>query len=134
MEQQKIWAIGGGKGGVGRSILTLTLGLWLAKFRKKVVVVDADLGGANLNILLGIRYPSVTLWDFITKKVKKIDDILIDTPHENLSLICGSDDILGLSNPKYTQRMRLLNHLSTLSNRVTSWTSGSFTILNSMRV
>jgi len=125
-----MWAIGGGKGGVGRSVLTLTLGFWLAKFRKKVIVVDADLGGANLNILLGIRYPSVTLWDFINKKVARINDVLIDTPYENLSLICGADDMLGLANPKYTQRKRFLNHLNTLSADFILFDLGSGTSFN----
>jgi len=114
MVQHKMWAIGGGKGGVGKSVLTLALSIWLAKLGRKVIVVDADLGGANLHILLGIRYPSVTLQDFIGRKVDRLDDVLIDTPHKNLKLICGADDILELSNPKYTQKMRLLNQLNNL--------------------
>ncbi|MEW6326678.1 MAG: P-loop NTPase [Thermodesulfobacteriota bacterium] len=114
MVQHKMWAIGGGKGGVGKSVLTLALSIWLAKLGRKVIVVDADLGGANLHILLGIRYPSVTLQDFISKKADKLDDVLIDTPHENLKLICGADDMLSLANPKYTQKIRLLNQLNNL--------------------
>ncbi|MDY7033491.1 MAG: P-loop NTPase [Thermodesulfobacteriota bacterium] len=114
MIERKMWAVGGGKGGVGKSVLTLSLGLWLANLDKKVIVVDADLGGANLNILLGIRYPNVTLESFVNREVENLDDVLIDTPHENLSLICGADDILGLANPKYTQKLRLLRHLNNL--------------------
>lgn len=115
MIQRKMWAIGGGKGGIGKSILTISLGIWLAKLNKKVIVVDADLGGADLNILLGIRYPSATLEDFINRKVDRLDDILIDTPLENMKLICGANDMLGIANPKYTQKMRLLRHLNNLS-------------------
>ena len=110
-----MWAVGGGKGGIGKSVITLSLGLWLANLGKKVIVVDADLGGANLNILLGIRYPNVTLENFVNRDVETLDEVLMDTPHENLRLICGADDILGLANPKYTQKLRLLRHLNNLS-------------------
>ncbi len=112
--QHKMWAVGGGKGGVGKSVLTLALAIWLAKLGKKVIIVDADLGGANLHTLLGIRYPGVTLADFINRKANTLDEVLLDTPHENLKLISGADDILGLANPKFTQKTRLLNHLNAL--------------------
>jgi flagellar biosynthesis protein FlhG len=112
--KNKLWAIGGGKGGVGKSIVTLMIGVSLAKLGNKVVVVDADMGGSNLHTLVGIRYPKYTLADFINKKVETIDEVLMNTPIENMSIICGADDILGMANPKYTQKTRLLNHLKRL--------------------
>ena len=46
MEQQaKLWAVGGGKGGVGKSFLTTNIGVLLAKEGKRVVLMDLDLGG-----------------------------------------------------------------------------------------
>ncbi len=112
--KNKFWAIGGGKGGVGKSIVTLMIGASLAKLGNKVVLVDADLGGSNLHTLVGIRYPKNTLVDFINKKVETIDEVIMDTPVENMKIICGADDILGMANPKYTQKTRLLNHLKKL--------------------
>ncbi len=112
--KNKLWAIGGGKGGVGKSITTVLLGTMLARQGKKVVLVDADLGGSNLHTLLGIRYPSYTLADFIQRKVEDIEHIMMETPIDNLSIICGADDILGLANPKSTQKTRLFNHLKNL--------------------
>ena len=112
--KNKLWAIGGGKGGVGKSITTVLLGTMLARQGKKVVLVDADLGGSNLHTLLGIRYPSYTLADFIQRKVEDIGHVLMETPIENLTIICGADDILGLANPKNTQKTRLFNHLKKL--------------------
>jgi len=111
---EKLWAVGGGKGGVGKSIVTLMLGTSLARLGKKVIMVDADLGGSNLHTLAGIRYPLYTLADFIKHNVERMEDILLPTPVENLSLICGADDILGLANPKSTQKTRLFNHLKRL--------------------
>ncbi|MBC8414058.1 MAG: P-loop NTPase [Nitrospira sp.] len=110
----KFWAIGGGKGGVGKSIVSIMLGSALAAQGKKVVLVDADLGGSNLHTLVGIRYPLYTLADFISRKVDNIEDVVMDTPVANLKLICGADDILGIANPKSTQKARLFNNLKRL--------------------
>ncbi len=109
---KKIWAVGGGKGGVGKSVTTVMLGTMLAKKGKKVVLIDADLGGSNLHTFMGIRYPAYTLADFMQRRVNDISHTIMETPVENLSLICGADDILGLANPKYSQKMRLFNHIN----------------------
>jgi hypothetical protein len=45
--RRQIWSVGGGKGGIGKSLLTASLGWQLARMGKRVVLVDADLGGAN---------------------------------------------------------------------------------------
>ena len=63
----RIWAIGGGKGGVGKSVLAANLGVVLAKRRQRVIVVDADLGGANLHTLFGMPDPELTLSDYIDR-------------------------------------------------------------------
>jgi flagellar biosynthesis protein FlhG len=107
----KFWAIGGGKGGVGKSVVTVMLGTALARLGKKVVLVDADLGGSNLHTLVGIRYPRYTLVDFLKKNVLSMDDVLLDTPVENMKIICGADDILGVANPKHAQKIKIFNHL-----------------------
>ncbi|MBI5740473.1 MAG: P-loop NTPase [Nitrospirae bacterium] len=112
--KNKLWAVGGGKGGVGKSIVTLMTGVSLARLGNKVILVDADLGGSNLHTLVGIRYPKYTLADFISKKVETINEVILSTPIENMNIICGADDILGMANPKYTQKTRLLNHLKKL--------------------
>jgi flagellar biosynthesis protein FlhG len=112
--RNKMWAVGGGKGGVGKSVVTLMLGVSLAKLGRKVILVDADLGGSNLHTFTGIRYPQYSLADFIAKRVDHIEQVVVDTPVQNLRLICGADDILGIANPKSTQKMRLFNHLKKL--------------------
>ncbi len=112
--RDKMWAVGGGKGGVGKSVVTLMLGASLARLGRKVIIIDADLGGSNLHTFAGIRYPEYTLADFIAKRVDSIEQLVVNTPVENLKLICGADDILGVANPKYTQKTRLFNHLKKL--------------------
>ena len=111
---KKMWSIGGGKGGTGKSFVTLSLGIRLAKMGRKVVIIDADLGGANQHTLLGIRYPQYTLNDFIKRRVANLNEVCIETSIPNLKLISGGDDILYLSNPKFTQKTRILKHLNKL--------------------
>ena len=96
--RQKLWSIGGGKGGIGKSIFTLGLGISLARLGYKIIVVDADLGGANLHTLMGVRYPPHTMEDFLLRRVQRLEDIIIETGVKNIGLICGADDILGSAN------------------------------------
>jgi flagellar biosynthesis protein FlhG len=111
---KKLWSIGGGKGGIGKSIFTLGLGITLAHMGKRVILIDADLGGANLHTLMGVRYPAFSLEDFILKRVDRLEDIVLETQIEGIGLICGADDILGAANPKFAQKIRLLNQLEVL--------------------
>jgi len=112
--KRQLWAVGGGKGGVGKSLTTLLLGVTLTRWGKKVVIVDADLGGSNIHILAGISSPPYTLADFMERRIENIGDIALDTPVKNLRVICGADDILGMANPKSAQTTRLLNNLKSL--------------------
>ncbi len=114
MSLKKLWSIGGGKGGIGKSIFTLGLGITMAQMGKKIILIDADLGGANLHTLMGVRYPAFTLEDFILKRVDRLEDIVIETQVEGIGLICGADDIMGAANPKFAQKIRLLNQLEDL--------------------
>lgn len=77
-------AIGSGKGGCGKTNITLNLGLILSKNGKKVLIYDADLNLANIDILLGIT-PKFRFLDFLNGDVG-IRDILIEI-RENLKLI-----------------------------------------------
>ena len=95
-------------------MVTLLLGASLARMGRRVIMIDADLGGSNLHMLTGVRYPEYTLADFISRKVETIERLLVETPVENLKLICGADDILGIANPKSTQKARLFTHLKKL--------------------
>jgi flagellar biosynthesis protein FlhG len=112
--KKKLWSIGGGKGGIGKSIFTLGLGISLARLGHKIIVVDADLGGANLHTLMGVRYPPHTLEDFLLKRVQRLEDTIIETGVKGIGLICGADDILGAANPTYAQKVRILSQIEEL--------------------
>ena len=111
---KKVWAVAGGKGGTGKSILSANMGIALAKMGNKVILVDADLGAPNLHTCLNIRKPEFTLNDYLTKKVPNLESVLLDTPNENLKLISGGTELLGLANIHYQKKMKLIRNLEKL--------------------
>ena len=112
--EKKIIALGSGKGGVGKTVLSASLGIGLAALGKEVVLVDADFGGANLHTCMGILEPQYTFLDYYTLHRDTLEDILLETPLNNLKLISGACGILGLANPKYSQKLRLIKELKSL--------------------
>lgn len=111
---RRVIAVGGGKGGIGKSLLSANLGIALARRGAKVVLVDLDLGGANLHTCLGVGQPQVTLGDYIDRKVANLDDVLVPTHHERLSLVSGAMDGLDAANPKHGQKTKLIRNLRLL--------------------
>src|SRR5512138_2651882 len=112
---RRVISVGGGKGGIGKSLVSANLGIELARRGKRVVLVDADLGGANLHTTLGIDLPRRTLSDFVERKVERIEDVVTPTGIENLGLISGALDHLDAANPRHAQKMRLLRNVQTMN-------------------
>ncbi|MFZ1983194.1 MAG: P-loop NTPase [Desulfatitalea sp.] len=110
-----IWAIGGGKGGVGKSVVSILLALGLAHNNQKTVLVDADLGAANLHTLMGIKTPARNLNDLITQKYDRIEDICVQTQVNNLRLVCGASEILYYANPQFSQKHRIVQSIAQLA-------------------
>lgn len=112
--RQKIWAIGGGKGGVGKSLVTANLSICLSLMGHKVVAVDLDLGGANLHTCLGVSIPELTLSDYISKKTRNLQNLVTPTSIENLAIISGAQDDVGIANLRHMQKSKILTELLTL--------------------
>ncbi len=113
-KKRTVISVGGGKGGVGKTLITANLGIMLAREGRNVILIDLDLGGANLHTCLGVDLPKSTLSDFMLKDVNDLNEILIDTPIRNLRLISGAQDILDIANIKYMQKVRFINKLKEL--------------------
>lgn len=113
-KEKHVWAIAGGKGGIGKSFVTANLGIALCERGKRVIVVDADLGGANLHTFLGIPIPSLSLDDFIRQGMRSMKGIFTETGIPNLRLIAGSHEILTLSNPKQSQKQKIIRNINSL--------------------
>ncbi len=83
----KLLTITSGKGGVGKSTFTANMAYLLSKRGYKVVVIDADIGLANMQVLFNMR-PALTLFDYIEGHAK-LDEVLLQTPYENITLVAG---------------------------------------------
>ena len=105
-------AVTSGKGGVGKTSLSINLGLALAAQGKRVILLDADLGLANINVALGLR-ARYTLQDVLTGQ-RNIEQILIDGPG-GIQIIPGASGIAELANITDGQRERLISSFSRLS-------------------
>lgn len=108
----RVWAVASGKGGVGKSLISSSLGLALSRLGKRVVLVDLDLGGANLHTCLGVADPKQTLSDFIGGGQQQINDFIQPVPETKLGLISGADDGLEIANLKHFQKQKILRNLA----------------------
>jgi flagellar biosynthesis protein FlhG len=112
--RKMIWTIGGGKGGSGKSFIAANMGVCLSKLGIRVMLVDADLGGANLHTFLGIPPPALSLSDFIKKRVVHLREVLIPTAIPNLQLLTGAQDLLNAVDAKSVQKKKLVRSIQSL--------------------
>ncbi|MBM7559042.1 MinD/ParA family ATP-binding protein [Marinitoga litoralis] len=85
----KIILVTGGKGGVGKSIVSVNIAVNLAKLNKRILIFDTDAGFANASILLGVS-PSVSIKDYFDKKLS-LEECVINTPYGIKLLSTGVD-------------------------------------------
>ncbi len=113
----KIWAVGGGKGGVGKSVVASSLAVSFARSGRRVALVDADLGAANLHTLFGGEgwNTRATLNDFLQKRVDTLDDLVTPTSIAHLGLISGARALPGDANLSHAQKQKLIRHLRRIS-------------------
>jgi flagellar biosynthesis protein FlhG len=83
-----IWAVTSGKGGVGKTFVSANLAAALARGGRKVLVLDADLGLANLDVVLNL-FPKITLHDVFTGK-STLADAILPAPGGFSVLLAGS--------------------------------------------
>jgi flagellar biosynthesis protein FlhG len=107
----RLIALGGGKGGVGKTFVTTNVAVTLARMGHRVVAMDADLDGANLHTCLGVANPEVSLADFVAGRVNEPAKLLIQTRESNLQLIAGTHSNLHQPQPDKTRRVELLRGL-----------------------
>ncbi len=128
----EIWAIGGGKGGVGKSLFTANISICLALMGHKVVGIDLDLGGANLHTCLGHPIPERTLSDYLNRKSSNLNELINQTSIENLGLISGAQDDIGITNIKHTERKKFLSKVRELDAEYIVIDLGAGTSINTL--
>jgi flagellar biosynthesis protein FlhG len=110
-----IISVASGKGGVGKSMVVSNLGLLLARKGHRVILVDMDIGGANLHILFGMFHPPSTLTDFFSNRSTNLEDLAhpLASPL-SLRLIPGTGETLITANLQHAKKKRLIRNLQKL--------------------
>jgi len=129
---KQIWAIGGGKGGVGKSLISSSLAISLARQGNRVVAIDLDLGGANLHTTLGVDLPKYGLSDFFTSRTTRLDQCVTPTHVPHLMMISGAQDSVGVANVHNDMKGKLLQGLLELDADYLVLDLGAGTGLNTM--
>ncbi len=106
----RIVAVASGKGGVGKSNITVNLGLTLQGMGKRVLLLDADLGMANLDILLGLT-PRYNL-SHVLKGKCKFEDALLHGP-DGIDILPGTsgEDLINISSTEVKRLIEASSHM-----------------------
>ena len=108
----RVVAITSGKGGVGKTNVVAGLAVALARLRQRVIVLDADFGLANLDILLGLS-PKYTL-EHVLRGERVLEEILVEGP-EGIRILPASSGIQELTRLDTASELRLVQGLQRVS-------------------
>ena len=107
----RVVAIASGKGGVGKTNIAVSLAIALSQAGMRVMIVDADLGLANIDVLLGL-YPRFNLGHVVSGQ-KSLKDVMIDGP-EGIRIIPGACGLRNMAQMEPDRRHALLTELVSL--------------------
>ncbi len=107
----RVITVTSGKGGVGKTNFSLNLAIQFSKFNKKVVIIDADFGLANIEVLFGIL-PKYNLAD-VLRGERDVEEVLTDGPM-GIKFISGGSGLKELSNITEKQLNYFINNFSYL--------------------
>jgi flagellar biosynthesis protein FlhG len=108
----RIISVSSGKGGVGKTNIAINLALAYGRLGKKVIVLDADLGLANVNVILGV-IPRYNLYHLIRQQ-KKMREILLDTSY-GIQIVAGASGFSKIANLSEQERRGFIEELYELS-------------------
>ncbi|KHD88117.1 MAG: ATP-binding protein [Bdellovibrio sp. ArHS] len=111
--ETKLWVVASGKGGVGKTFVSSSLGITLSKLGHSVVIVDLDLSGANIHTSLGLPPSHMNIRHFF-EGVKTLQELVIPTPFPHLSYVQGFWDSWTPTDFSYAQIQNLLPELKKL--------------------
>jgi len=111
----RVFSVTSGKGGVGKTNVAVNLGLALIKLGRRVLLIDADLGLANVDILLGLS-PKHTLQDVLTGGMG-IEDILVTGP-DGIKILPAASGIQEITHLSSEQQLLLLAEVDKLEDQI----------------
>ncbi|MCB9623964.1 MAG: P-loop NTPase [Sandaracinus sp.] len=111
-------SVGGGKGGVGKSLVAANLSVAFARLGMRVTLVDADLGAANQHTLFGLGAHATTLHSFLEKDVESLEEAIVPTCVPRLGLLPGAVGVPGAAQIGHARKLKLVRHLAALDAEV----------------
>jgi len=115
MRPVQVIAVSGGKGGVGKSNVAVNLSIALSELRRRVVLLDADLGLANVDVLLGIK-ATHTLADVLAG-THSLRDVLVTGP-AGLRIVPASSGVQRMAELSSSEHAGLINAFNELSDQI----------------
>ncbi|ADG70286.1 MinD/ParA family protein [Brachyspira murdochii] len=109
---QRIISIASGKGGVGKTNIAINLSIALQELGQNVLLIDADLGLGNVNVILG-NMPEYNLYHVI-KGVKKLHEVVLETDY-GIRYIAGASGFSSLANLSGRALTKLVNSMDSLN-------------------
>lgn len=110
----QIIAVGGGKGGVGKSFVSSNLGIFLANMGFNTVLVDLDLGASNLHTCIGEDLPEKGIDDLLLTDSRALEDVICATKIPNLRIVTAKDDRFGFSSLDINKKSQLMSAIFNL--------------------
>jgi flagellar biosynthesis protein FlhG len=113
LQQVKVIAVSGGKGGVGKTNTSLNTAIALGQQGKRVLVLDADLGLANVDVMLGLRVKQNL--SHVLSGECELDDIIIDGPAgiKIIPATSGSQSMVDLTPSEHAGLIRAFSEMQT---------------------
>lgn len=111
----RVIAVTGGKGGIGKTTISVNLAIAFARLKKKVLLFDADLGLANVDVMLGL-HPEKNIHDFLSGQCD-LRDICMQGPH-GIKIIPSTSGIQEMADLNSAQTIELIRSFSSLTDTV----------------
>jgi flagellar biosynthesis protein FlhG len=109
----RVISVGGGKGGVGKSLVSTNLAVTIAQAGHEVVLCDLDLGAANLHLMLGLTDPRPGIATLLSGE-GELEEALTPTSIPRLRLLAGSGGTIAADNVNHPQKLRIIRKLRAL--------------------
>lgn len=111
----QVIAVTGGKGGVGKTSVAVNLATALASAGRRVLLLDGDLGLANVDVFLGLS-PRYTMAHVLSGE-RTLEEIILESPH-GIQVVPGASGVAELANLSAAGHLGLVQAFSALSNRI----------------
>jgi flagellar biosynthesis protein FlhG len=114
-KQMRILSVTGGKGGIGKTTLSVNLAMAFAKMKKKVLLFDADLGLANVDVLLGLT-PEKNIYDVLSGDCT-LEEACIEGPH-GLKIVASASGVQKMADLSSAESVALIQSFSSLTDDI----------------